>query len=191
MVWQRIVAVSCLKMSLLCFLSPRKGGLKNPFTQFPQRPTDGICHDWVVFIPQTLFQQRDKFFLPAVAHCNANVAPEARIFSPPNRCMAIFQLELFFRQSEALSQIRRPLNNAYSIFCLCSFINRADTLALVAAKNPVSHCFSEFLRYFSTVLDRQVAQAAPGIDAAIRQNCLRWACPHAQLAIAASISFVG
>jgi len=64
-------------------------------------------------------------------------------------------------------------------------------LALVASKNPITECLSEFGGDLATVFDRQVAQAAPGIDAAVGQDSLGWAGTNTKLAFSTAIGFKG
>src|ERR1700675_1101697 len=133
--------------------------------QICQCPTGVLRHHFVWTLRQ-LLQRLPKLNQPAVAHRDCYVAQEARILGPLDWTMRINFAKLVLAHSGELLQRRREMAWLKRRFVGLGRvpIPRAHILANVATEDMLPDTGAHRLRYRSAQLNREIRNAAPGVD---------------------------
>lgn len=126
-------------------------------------------------------------FQAGIAQRDRDIAAEALVFCPQDRCVGVAGFELRFREQERVKQVgmwideKGVVEEGGSDFCF--LVGRADGLAGVTAEDTLPHQRAKGGRDGSAVLDCEVGKAAAGIYGAVREDRLGGASHLAAMAI--------
>ena len=150
-------------------------------------PLCRFAHDFILIVGGAMRKSSPGRLQSGVAERDRDIAAEALVFCPQDRCVGVAGFELRFREQERFEQVGMRVKKLVMIEKggqgFCFLVGGADGLASVTAENTLPHQRAKGGRDGSAVLDCEVGKAAAGIYGAVREDRLGGASHLAAMAI--------
>ena len=106
-----------------------------------ERPLGCFAHDFIRLVGRAIHQSGFGFFQAGIAESNCDIAAEALVFCPQDRCVGVAGFELRFREQERFDQVRMRVKKLVMIekggHGFCFLVGRADVALLYPRHGPL------------------------------------------------------